>query len=149
LCHRSDDRVVTLGGRQVPISRPRARTADGIQEVAPPAYQPVGSTGLLGQMALKRMLAKVSNRRRGRPLDRCRHGRARGRRGPLRRSCRRRGVGHRHRGDQALFEPVVEDDSETATLVTALLVGRRARRLDVTTPILFVRDGAKALSWAV
>jgi hypothetical protein len=34
-------------------------------------------------------------------------------------------------------------------LVTALLVGRRARRLDVTTPILFVRDGAKALSWAV
>lgn len=34
-------------------------------------------------------------------------------------------------------------------MVTALLVGRRARRLDVTTPILFVRDGTEAQSWAV
>jgi putative transposase len=69
LRHGSDDGVVTLGGRQVSISRPRVRTADGTQEVALPTYELVGSTELLGRMAMERMLAKVSTRRYGAALE--------------------------------------------------------------------------------
>ncbi len=61
--HGSEEGVVTLGGRQVSITRPRVRTADGSTEVALPTYQAVGSTELLGRMAMERMLAKVSTRR--------------------------------------------------------------------------------------
>src|SRR6188472_3333042 len=44
---------------------------------------------------------------------------------------------------------VVEGSTENTTLVRGLLVGLRERGLDVTTPILAVLDGAKALSAAV
>ena len=54
---------VTLGGRRVPISRPRVRAADGAGEVPVPAYQLFSSTELMGRMALERMLAGVSTRR--------------------------------------------------------------------------------------
>ena len=61
--HGSEDGSVTLGGRRVPIRRPRVRTADGSAEVAVPAYELFASTELLGEMALERMLAKLSTRR--------------------------------------------------------------------------------------
>ena len=67
--HGSDDGLVTLGGRQVSITRPRVRTADGSTEVALPTYELVGSTALLGRMAMERMLAKVSTRRYGAVLE--------------------------------------------------------------------------------
>ena len=54
---------VVLGGRKVPVRRPRVRTADGSTEVAVPAYELFSSTDLLGQMALERMMAKLSTRR--------------------------------------------------------------------------------------
>jgi putative transposase len=54
---------VTLGGRRVPVTRPRVRAADGSGEVAVPAYQLFTSTELLGRMAMERMLAGVSTRR--------------------------------------------------------------------------------------
>jgi len=44
---------------------------------------------------------------------------------------------------------VVEGSTENATLVTELCVGLRERGLDVTTPILAVLDGSKALRRAV
>lgn len=44
---------------------------------------------------------------------------------------------------------LVAGSTENATLVTDLLVGLRERGLDVTTPILAVIDGAKALRTAV
>ncbi len=44
---------------------------------------------------------------------------------------------------------VEEGSTENATLVTDLITGLRDRGLDVTTPILAVLDGAKALSRAV
>src|SRR4051812_30886159 len=47
---------VTLGGRRVPISRPRGRTGDGTGEGAGPAYEGFNGTELLGKMALERML---------------------------------------------------------------------------------------------
>jgi putative transposase len=63
LRHGSDDGLVTLGGRQVSIRRPRLRSADGQNEVALSTYQLVSSTELLGREAMARMLAKLSTRR--------------------------------------------------------------------------------------
>ncbi|MFN2504973.1 MAG: IS256 family transposase [Acidimicrobiales bacterium] len=61
--HGTEDGSVTLGGRRVPVRRPRVRTADGVSEVAVPAYDLFASTELLGEMALERMMAKLSTRR--------------------------------------------------------------------------------------
>jgi putative transposase len=61
--HGSEPGQVTLGGRRVGIRRPRVRLADGAGEVAVPTYQAFASTELLGQLALERMLAKLSCRR--------------------------------------------------------------------------------------
>jgi transposase-like protein len=61
--HGSDAGLVTLGGRQVPIRRPRLRSADKSTEVALPTYQLASSTELLGREAMARMLAKLSTRR--------------------------------------------------------------------------------------
>jgi len=63
LRHGSDDGLVTLGGRQVSIRRPRLRSADGQKEVALSTYQLASSTELLGREAMARMLAKLSTRR--------------------------------------------------------------------------------------
>ena len=54
---------VTLGGRRVPISRPRVRTADDTEEIGLDSYQEFASRDLLEQVALERMLAGVSTRR--------------------------------------------------------------------------------------
>jgi putative transposase len=61
--HGSEPGRVTLGGRRARIRRPRVRSADGTREVALPTYQAFASTELLGQLALERMLAKLSTRR--------------------------------------------------------------------------------------
>ncbi len=61
--HGSDDGEVTLGGRRVPIRRPRMRSVEGTGEVAVSAYELFSSTELLGRMAMERMLAKLSTRR--------------------------------------------------------------------------------------
>jgi putative transposase len=54
---------VTLGGRRVPITRPRVRATTGTGELPVSAYELFTSTELLGRMALERMLAGVSTRR--------------------------------------------------------------------------------------
>ncbi len=61
--HGTEAGSVTLGGRRVPVSRPRVRAADGSGEVAVPAYQLFNSTELLGKMAMERMLGGLSTRR--------------------------------------------------------------------------------------
>ncbi|MDQ6614947.1 MAG: IS256 family transposase [Actinomycetota bacterium] len=53
---------VVLGGRRVPVSRPRAVAVDG-GEVALDSYQVFSSADLLTQVALERMLAGVATRR--------------------------------------------------------------------------------------
>jgi putative transposase len=53
----------TLGGRRVPISRPRMRGTDGSGELPVPAYEEFSGTEVLGRMALERMLAGLSTRR--------------------------------------------------------------------------------------
>jgi putative transposase len=61
--HGSEPGQVTLGGRRVRVRRPRVRTADGSRELPVPTYQAFAATDLLGQLALERMLAKLSCRR--------------------------------------------------------------------------------------
>jgi putative transposase len=61
--HGTEDGSVTLGGRRVPVRRPRVRSADDTTEIAVPAYDTFSSTDLLGEMALERMMAKLSTRR--------------------------------------------------------------------------------------
>lgn len=61
--HGHDDGSVALGGRQIPVRRPRMRAADGSGEIAVPSYDVFNSTDLLGRMAMERMLAGVSTRR--------------------------------------------------------------------------------------
>jgi putative transposase len=61
--HGSEPGQVTLGGRRMRVRRPRVRTADGTREVAVPTYQAFAATDLLDQLAVERMLAKLSTRR--------------------------------------------------------------------------------------
>ncbi|MFJ2033951.1 IS256 family transposase [Streptosporangium sp. NPDC087985] len=61
--HGSDAGSVVLGGRRLPIRRPRVRTADGTGEVAIPSYELFSSTEILDETALGKMLGKLSIRR--------------------------------------------------------------------------------------
>jgi transposase-like protein len=61
--HGTEAGSVTLGGRRVPVTRPRVRATDGTGEVAVPAYELFNSTELLGKMAMERMLGGLSTRR--------------------------------------------------------------------------------------
>lgn len=61
--HGEDDGEVTLGGRRVPVRRPRVRTADRRAEVTLGTYELFNTTDVLGRLAMERMLAKLSTRR--------------------------------------------------------------------------------------
>jgi putative transposase len=61
--HGHEDGSVALGGRKVPVRRPRVRSTDGSGEVEIPAYEHFSSTEVLGQLAIEKMLAKLSTRR--------------------------------------------------------------------------------------
>jgi putative transposase len=60
--HGSEDGSVTLGGRRVPIARPRMRATDGSGELPLPSYQLFGGTEVLGRLAMAKMLAGISAR---------------------------------------------------------------------------------------
>ena len=61
--HGQQNGSVTLGGRRVPVRRPRMRTADGAAEVPVPTYELFSQTEILGRMAMGKMLAGISTRR--------------------------------------------------------------------------------------
>ncbi|HVW79740.1 MAG TPA: IS256 family transposase [Mycobacteriales bacterium] len=61
--HGTEAGSVTLGGRRVPIERPRMRASDGSGELPVPSYELFSSTEVLGRMAMGRMLAGLSTRR--------------------------------------------------------------------------------------
>jgi hypothetical protein len=61
--HGSEAGSVTLGGRRVPVTRPRVRAAGGSGELHLPSYDLFSSTEALGQMAMEKMLAGLSSRR--------------------------------------------------------------------------------------
>jgi transposase-like protein len=60
--HGSADGSVVLGGRRVPVDRPRARTIDG-REVTLDTYAAFAADDLLGQVVMERMLAGLATRR--------------------------------------------------------------------------------------
>ena len=61
--HGQENGSVTLGGRRVPVRRPRMRTADGAAELPVPTYELFSQTEILGRMAMGKMLAGISTRR--------------------------------------------------------------------------------------
>ena len=61
--HGHERGSVTLGGRRVPVTRPRVRAADGSGELPVPTYELFAGTEILGAMAMERMLAGLSTRR--------------------------------------------------------------------------------------
>jgi putative transposase len=61
--HGHDAGEVTPGGRRVPVSRPRARSADGAGEVELRTYRHFAARDQLTAVVLERMLAGVSTRR--------------------------------------------------------------------------------------
>jgi putative transposase len=63
--HGTERGSVTLGGRRVPVERPRVRAADGSGELPVPAYELFSSTEVLGRLAMEKMLAGLSSRRYG------------------------------------------------------------------------------------
>jgi len=67
--HGREAGSVTLGGRRVPVRRPRVRAVDGSGELPVPAYELFNDTEVLGRMAMERMLAGLSTRRYGVGLE--------------------------------------------------------------------------------
>ena len=67
--HGHEDGSVTLGGRRVPVRRPRARSADGAEEVALSTYEHFADRDALTGVVLERMLAGVSTRRYARTQE--------------------------------------------------------------------------------
>jgi putative transposase len=63
--HGRERGSVTLGGRRVPVERPRVRAADGSGELPVPAYELFTGTEVLGRLAMEKMLAGLSTRRYG------------------------------------------------------------------------------------
>lgn len=66
--HGSAPGSVTLGGRRVPVGRPRARTTDG-NEVPVPSYTHFAADDLLTEVVMERMLAGVATRRHARTAE--------------------------------------------------------------------------------
>jgi transposase-like protein len=60
--HGSENGSVVLGGRRVPVTRPRARTADG-HEVPLSTYRTFAAEDQLTQVVMERMLAGLATRR--------------------------------------------------------------------------------------
>jgi len=61
--HGHEPGTVTLGGRRVPVERPRVRSADDRGEVRLATYEHFADRDLLSRVVLERMLAGVSTRR--------------------------------------------------------------------------------------
>jgi transposase-like protein len=61
--HGHEAGSVSLGGRRVPVRRPRMRATDGSGELAVASYELFSGTEVLGRMAMERMLAGLSTRR--------------------------------------------------------------------------------------
>ena len=60
--HGTEKGSATLGGRRVPVERPRMRAIDGSGELPVPSYELFTSTEVLGRLAMQKMLAGISTR---------------------------------------------------------------------------------------
>jgi putative transposase len=60
--HGTERGSVTLGGRRVPVERPRMRAVDGSGELPVPCYELFTGTEVLGRLAMTKMLGGISTR---------------------------------------------------------------------------------------
>jgi putative transposase len=67
--HGTEAGSVTLGGRRIPVTRPRVRAADGSGELHLASYDLFSSTEVRGRLAMEKMLAGLSSRRYERGLE--------------------------------------------------------------------------------
>jgi putative transposase len=191
--HGSEAGAVTLGGRRLPIRRPRVRAVEGTstpgtsKELPIAAYEVFTGTEVLGRKAMEQMLAGLSTRRYYVGLEPVGEQITTESGSTSKSTVSRRFV---KATEQALTDlmgadlsgldlvafmvdgvhfadhvcvvalgitidgtkvplAIEEGSTENATLVTSLIVGLRERGLDVTTPVLAVLDGSKALARAV
>src|SRR6266704_878096 len=159
--HGDEDGQLTLGGRRVPVRRPRVRSANRAGELPVPTYAQFATTELLSQMALERMLAGLSTRQYRAGLEPVGQAVDRQARSTSKSAVSRRFV---ERTKTALAELLAADLSgldpvvllvdgvsfgEHLCLVTDLLADLCERGLDTTRPLLAVLDGAKALAKGV
>jgi putative transposase len=167
--HGAGTGSVTLGGRRVPVTRPRVRAADGSGELHLPSYDLFSTTGILSQLAMEKMLAGLSSRRYGHGLEPAGQDVEQAAASTSKSAVSRRFVAATETALAELMTrrldgldlvafmadgvkhplAIEEGSTENATLVTDLITGLRDRGLDVTKPILAVLDGSKALSRAV
>jgi putative transposase len=189
--HGSEAGKVTLGGRRIPVRRPRVRTvADdgGVEhEVRLESYDTFASVDLLADHMVASMLAGLSGRRYERALEPVGATVEDSASGTSQSSVSRRFIaataerlaefrsrplddqrwlicfvdgfdfaGHTMVGALGVTADgtkvplgVVEGSTENASVVRHLIAGLRDRGLDASEGVLFVLDGAKALSKAV
>ena len=156
--HGRERGSVTLGGRRVPVSRPRVRAADGSGELPVASYELFSSTEILGKLAMEKMLAGLSTRRYPVGLEPVGERITEKASATSKSAVSRRFVAMTETALVALGIDIegtkhplalVEGSTENATLVTELLVDLRERGLDVTRPMLVGLDGSKALRKAV
>ena len=185
--HGHEAGAVTLGGRRVPVERPRVRSADGQAELPLATYAHFADRDPLTQLVLERMLAGVSTRRYRRTQEpvgatieqaarstskssvsrsfvertRVSLGELMGRRlGDVRVSVLMLdGIELKGRTNIVALGVTTdgvkiplglwEGSTENATVATALLSDLVERGLDPEQGMLFVIDGAKALSKAI
>ena len=137
--HGSEPGQVTLGGRRVRIRRPRVRAADGTREVPVLTYQAFAATELLDQLALGRMLAKLSTRRYRVGLEPVGTDVERAAAGTSKSAVSRRFVA---RTEHALAELLAQDLS-TLELVALLVDGIRVAEHCCVVALGLTLDGTK------
>ena len=137
--HGTQPGKVTLGGRRVRVDRPRVRSADGAAELALPTWQAFASTELLDQLALERMLAKLSTRRYQHGLEPVGSQVEQTATGASKSAVSRRFVAAT---EQALAELLAQDLS-TLDLVALLVDGIRAAEHTCVVALGITLDGTK------
>jgi putative transposase len=137
--HGTEPGQVTLGGRRVRVRRPRVRTADGARELPVPSYQAFAATELLDQLAVERMLAKLSCRRYQAGLEPVGADVERAAAGVSRSAVSRRFVG---RTEHALAE-LLAQDLTGLDLVALLVDGIRVAEHTCVVALGITLDGTK------
>ena len=137
--HGTQPGKVTLGGRRVRVDRPRVRSADGAVELPLPTWQAFASTELLDQLALERMLAKLSTRRYQHGLEPVGSQVEQTATGTSKSAVSRRFVAAT---EQALAELLAQDLS-TLDLVALLVDGIRAAEHTCVVALGITLDGTK------
>jgi putative transposase len=136
--HGTGKGSVTLGGRRVPVARPRARTTDG-HEVPLPSYEHFAADDLLSRVVLERMLAGLATRRHARSGEPVGEQTAQTAKSTSRSAVSRRFV---RQTETALAELMARDLSELDIKVL-MLDGEHVAERCVVVALAITADGAK------